>query len=219
MRGPGTTREGAENARKIGILGGTFNPIHIGHLMLAEWALDEIGLDQVWMVPTGMPYMKDSQEVLPGPERLHMTRLAVEDNPRLKCLDIEVRRAGRTYSYETLEELGRQYPTDRFFFIVGADCLFTIESWKEPERIFGSSVLVAAVRGEQDFSEMEEKKKALEGKFRAGQGILLLPFPRLSVSSTEIRERVQRGRSVKYLVPDRVLEYIREKGFYREKNV
>ena len=203
--------------RRIGIMGGTFNPIHVGHLMLAEWAMDAMNLDQVWMIPAGMPYMKAGQEILPGAERFRMTQLAVRDNHRLKCLDIEIRREGYTYSYETLEELRKRYPEDEFFFIVGADCLFTIETWKAPERIFANCTFVAAVRGENTLPEMEAKKRELEERFCEGREIVLLPFLHMSISSTEIRERIRRGQSVRYLVPDDVLAYIREKGFYREK--
>ncbi|MCI9337620.1 MAG: nicotinate-nucleotide adenylyltransferase [Lachnospiraceae bacterium] len=202
--------------RRIGIMGGTFNPIHIGHLMLADWAMDAVKLDEVWMVPAGMPYMKAGQEVLPGAERLKMTELAVRDNDRFRCLDIEIRREGYTYSYETLEELRRRYPEDDFFFIVGADCLFTIETWKAPERILSCCTLVAAVRGGRSFSELERKKDELEKRF-CTKNILLIPFLQMSISSTEIRERIRRKESVRYLVPDSVLAYIREKGFYREK--
>lgn len=200
---------------KIGIMGGTFDPIHIGHLMLAEWALDALGLDEVWMVPAGMPYMKASRQILPGTERFRMTELAVRDNHRLKCLDMEIRRQGYTYSFETLEELRKSYPEDRLYFIVGADCLFTIESWREPERIFRCCTLVAAVRGDSGLPEMEEKRRELVERFRPEGGILLLPFISMSISSTEIRQRIGRGESVRYLVPDDVIAYIREKGFYQ----
>lgn len=205
--------------RRIGIMGGTFNPIHTGHLMLAEWAMDAVNLDEVWVVPAGMPYMKAGEEILPGRERLWMTQLAVRENDRLRCLDMEIRREGYTYSYETLEELDRKYPEDEFFFIVGADCLFTIETWKSPEKIFGNCTLVAAVRGEASLSGMERKKEELEQRFPMGdRGIILLPFLQMSISSTQIRERIRRGLSVRYMVPDSVLNYIREKGLYREKD-
>lgn len=208
--------------RRIGIMGGTFNPIHIGHLMLAEWALDAVKLDEVWIVPAGMPYMKAGQHVLPGEERLRMTQLAIKDNDRFKCLDIEVRREGYTYSYETLEELRRREPESDFFFIVGADCLFTIETWKNPERIFDNCTLVAAVRGENTLPEMEQKKRELERMFCEKEGrstpIILLPFLKMSISSTQIRERICRKESVRYLVPDDVLAYINEKGLYCEKS-
>lgn len=203
--------------RRIGILGGTFNPIHIGHLMLAEWAMDAAALDEVWIIPTGISYLKSQQEILPGRERLHMTELAVKDNPRFRCLDMEIRREGYTYSYETLEELERRYPQNSFYFIVGADCLFSIETWKASERIFAGCTLIAAVRGETDLSKMEEKKRELMEKFPRNQDIILLPFISFSVSSTQIRERVRTGLSIRYLVPDKVMSYIYEKGFYSEK--
>lgn len=202
--------------KRIGIMGGTFNPIHIGHLMLAEWALDAVHLDEVWMIPAGMPYMKARQHILSGTERLRMTRLAIRENDRLKCLDIEVKREGYTYSYETLEELQRRYPKYHFFFIVGADCLFTIDTWKAPERIFACCTLVAAIRGDNTLPEMEQKKQELEQKFCSAK-IILLPFLQMSISSTEIRERICRKESVRYLVPDGVLAYIKEKGLYCEK--
>lgn len=202
--------------RRIGILGGTFNPVHVGHLMLAEWALEEAKLDQVWMIPTGISYMKELREIASAEDRLNMTRLAAEENPHFQCLDIEARRRENTYSYETLEQLHARYPEDQFYFIVGADCLYTMEEWKRPERIFQSCTVVAAVRDEKKLSEMELKKLELERRFQGA--ILLIPFIRMSLSSTEIRRRIRSGKSVRYLVPDKVLSYIEEKGLYREEN-
>lgn len=202
--------------RRIGILGGTFNPIHLGHLMLAEWAREEAHLDEVWMIPTGVSYMKDPKEIASGEDRLCMTRLAVEENPWFKCVDIEVQRKNNSYSYETLERLQEQYPEDRFYFILGADCLFTIEEWKEPRRIFQNCTILAAVRDEALLSEMEEKKRELEQQFQGK--IHLLPFVRMALSSTEIRQRIRRGQSIRYLVPDKVSSYIKEKGLYREES-
>lgn len=206
------------NMRQIGIMGGTFNPIHTGHLMLAEWVRDELNLDEVWFIPTGSPYMKDTGDILPGRERLHMVELAVFDNPFFKCLDMEVVREGRTYSYETLEQLKAAYPEDTFYFIAGADCLFTLDSWKYPDRILRNCILAAAVRGDVSLKEMEAKKEELEQKYCSPEGIKLISFLQMSVSSTEIRRRILQGHSVRYLVPDRVIAYIEEKGYYREKS-
>lgn len=200
--------------RKIGILGGTFNPIHWGHLLLAEWAKDTFSLEEVWFIPTGHSYMKTADDVLPGEERFHMAQLALEDNRFFRCLDIEIRRQGFSYSYETLEQLRHRYPDDEFYFIVGADCLFSIENWKCVERIFQNCILTAAVRDKTSWDEMEDKRAELEQKFCCK--ILLMPFASLSVSSTEIRQRIREQKSIKYLVPDRVLDYIKEKGFYCE---
>lgn len=199
--------------RRIGIMGGTFNPIHMGHLLLAEWVQDEMGLDEIWLIPNAVSYMKSEQKAAPAVDRLRMAELAAEENHHFKCLDMEIRRGGYTYSYETMEELVETYPSDEFYFIVGADCLFTLESWKCPERILRCCKIVAAVRNEASMEEMKMKKEELERRF--GGEILLFSFARLSVSSTEIRERLSHGKSVRYMVPDNVLAYIQEKGLYR----
>lgn len=196
-------------------MGGSFNPVHIGHLTLAEWARSEAGLDEVWLIPAGMPYMKPSGQLLPGWERLHMTELAIADNAGLRCLDIEISRTGDTYSYETLEQLNRDYPDCEFFFILGADCLFSMENWRHPQRLFASCTVIAASRGDIPMDRLREKRVDLEHRY--GGKIELLPFLNLSISSTIIRERIRMGASVRYMVPDKVLEYMEEKGFYREK--
>ena len=203
-------------------MGGTFNPVHIGHLMLAEWARDALGLDEVWFIPTGTPYMKQSSEglasasALSALDRFRMTELAIKDNPSFRCLDLEVMRKGLTYSYETLEQLKSSFPEASFFFIMGADCLFTLEDWKNPERIFQCCTIAAAVRGDTDLTQLEQKKAALEQRFQGG--IILLPFISMAVSSTAIRQRVMKGKSIRYLTPDSVIDYIKEKGFYCEKS-
>lgn len=200
--------------RRIGIMGGTFNPIHMGHLLLAEWVKNEAGLEEIWLVPNGVSYMKESQEVAPAEDRLRMTELAIKRNRSFKCLDLEVKRGGYTYSYETLEELTRAYPGDTFYFILGADCLFTLETWKYPERIFQCCKLIAAVRDDVSLETMTEKKEELEQRY--GGEILLLPFVRMSLSSTKIRERIRQGKSVRYMVPDSVLTYIEGKRLYKQ---
>ena len=200
--------------RKIGVMGGTFDPIHIGHLMLAEWAIGAAELEQVWIIPTGQSYMKADREILPGSERLHMAELAAEGNERLKCLDIEVERDGYTYSYETMEQLKSSFPEDHFYFIEGADCLYSMENWKYPERLLASCTILAAVRGDADLQGLEAKKAELLKRF--GGSIQLMNFPQMSISSTEIRDRIMQGKSVRYMVPEKVLMYILEKGFYHE---
>lgn len=202
---------------KIGILGGTFNPIHAGHLMLAECARETFGLDEVWFIPTGRSYMKECGGTagnMPLPEeRLRMTDLAIRDNPFFRCLDMEVKRSGDTYSYETLEELRRREPENAFYFILGADCLFRMDAWKEPGRIFAACEIIAATRGDADVEALGEKAARLRRDF--GARISLLPFRNLDVSSSEIRERVRQGRSIRYMTPESVMAYIDEKGFYR----
>lgn len=199
---------------KIGIMGGTFDPIHIGHLMLAEWAADAAGLEQVWLIPTGQSYMKADRNIQPGNERLHMVRLAIEGNDRLKCLDLEIKRGGFTYSYETIEELHELYPEHQFYFIEGADCLFTMENWKCPERLLAGCTILAAVRGDVSVQKLEEKRIELLARY--GGEIQLMPFLQISISSTEIRRRLSCGESVRYMVPNKVLQYVQQKGLYHE---
>ncbi len=205
------------NAMKIGILGGTFNPIHAGHLALAKSAQEALGLDELWFIPTGVSYSKAQDNVLSGEERLRMVELAVKDNGKYRCLDMELKRVGYTYSYETLEQLKEQYPQHSFYFVVGADCLFTIENWKHPERIFQACTLAAAMRGSVRFTEMEAKKEQLHKQFDAD--IILFPFDAVDISSTEIRRRIAVGENIIGMVPEKVKDYIDEKGFYREKDI
>lgn len=200
--------------KKIGIMGGTFDPIHVGHLMLAEWARSAADLEQVWIIPTGQSYMKSDRRILPGEERLHMAELAAEGNRHLRCLDLEIRRAGYTYTYETMEQLRSEHPDTEFYFIQGADCLFAMETWKYPERILNACTVLAAVRGDADLSALQEKRAELLERY--GGNIVLLPFLQLSISSSEIRDRIRAGKSIRYMVTDNVLQYIEEKGFYRE---
>jgi len=201
--------------KKIGIMGGTFNPIHVGHLLLAQGAMEAEKLDEVWFVPTGCSYMKDSKDMVSPDERYEMTCLAVADNAYFKCCDIEIRREGYTYTYETLEALQEAYPEYDFYFIFGADCLFSIESWKYPERIFAASKIIAAMRGDVSMEEMECKCKELAEKYHAK--IYLFPFLQLEISSTNVRNRVRKGQSIRYLVTDSVRTYIEEKGFYKDE--
>lgn len=202
---------------RIGIMGGTFNPIHTGHLMLAQQAMESARLDQVWMIPTGCSYLKRKEGIviLPGAERYEMVQRAIADNDKFRCLDIEIRRPGDSYSYETMEQLRSDYPEDDFFFICGADCLFTMEHWKCADRLFAACEILAAVRGDADVEGMQEKIRHLEEKFSAR--IQLLSFRRIEISSSEIRERRRKNLSVRYLVPEAVREYMEEKGLYRDE--
>lgn len=199
---------------KIGIMGGTFNPIHNGHLLLAQWAMDAENLDKIWFMPTGVSYSKAHSNILSGEERLHMVELAIAENASFSVSDIELNRTGYTYTYETMEVLKEQYPEDEFYFIVGADCLHAFGNWKEPARILKNCVLLAAVRGNASMKDLEAKKKDLMMRF--GGEIKLFTFLNFEISSTEIRNRIKASQNIRYLVPEAVRKYIAEKGFYHE---
>lgn len=198
---------------RVGIMGGTFNPIHMGHLLLAQTALTEENLDYILFMPSGCSYLKREDHVLEAAHRLKMTELAISDNPFFKISDMEIKREGATYTFETLKQLKKEQPTDSFYFIMGADCLFSIENWKNPREIFENCTLLAAVRDGASTDSMQEKCEELNNRYRAD--VKLLPFPETAISSTSIRKKLAEGKSVKYLVPDAVMAYIAEKHLYQ----
>lgn len=197
---------------RIGIMGGTFNPIHNGHLYLAGEACRQFDLEQVLFIPSGTPYMKDLKEVLPGEFRAAMTALAIQDNSHFSMSTMEIEKRGNTYTYETLEALSDLYESAELFFILGADSLFAIEDWKAPERIFSSCTILAAIRDDISTEKVKEQALYLERKFDAEISILQTKF--VNISSSMIRERIRKGLSVKHLVSDKVYEYILEHKLY-----
>lgn len=206
----------SEKSKKVGIMGGTFNPIHLGHLILAEAAYEAYDLDEVLFVPSGRSYMKEQSEILDAKTRVSMTGLAIEDNPHFALSTIEIDRDGNSYSYETLETLRKQNPMTEYYFIVGADTLFSLESWKHPEILLPSCTILAAVRDNISMEEMEKQAKYLEEKF--GGSIKLLPTSNIEISATDIRKKLAEEKDVRYLVPDSVLKFIHKNGLYKKEN-
>ncbi len=202
-----------EGVKKVGIMGGTFNPIHLGHLLLAENARSAFGLDEVWFLPSGYSYMKSQEEMEDGAVRLHMTELACRDNPYFRVSSLEVDRGGYTYTADTLCQLVAENPDTSFFFIVGADNLFTMESWKEPEVIFQKAGILAAVREGCDEGKLQEQAAHLKDRF--GARVFLIPAGTIEISSSEIRARIQSGRSIRYMVHEKVRRYIEKNGLYK----
>lgn len=199
--------------KKIGIMGGTFNPIHVGHLILAETARSQYGLDKILFIPSGCPYMKKNAQVLPGEMRAQMVSLAIRDNSGFALSRMEIERDGNTYTCDTLRTLKKANPDTEYFFILGADSLLAIESWKNPEEIFAFCTLLTAVRDETD-REQETAEKRLAEKYQAR--ISRLSCKNMDISSTEIRKLIKNGQSVRYLVPDAVIQYIEQQNLYRK---
>lgn len=207
--------------RRIGIMGGTFNPIHNAHLSIAEKAREQFALEKVLFMPSGVPYMKDQREVLPVGVRCEMTALAIADTPYFELSNLEAADAAHgknTYTFETLQKLRRADPEAEYYFILGADSLYTIERWKNPSLIFENCTLLAALR-EQDYSlsNLTDQVRYLREKYNAA--VEILEFAGMDVSSTQIRKMVQRGESIRGLVPEAVETYIVEKHFYERKEI
>lgn len=198
---------------KTGILGGTFDPIHTGHLLLAEAAYEAAGLDRVILLPTGRSYFKDGTGVTDAQKRLAMVRIAARGNRHLEVLDIEVRRPGKTYTSDTLQELTKRFPEDELFYIIGADTLPQMEHWYQPQIVFQLARILVETRSDEAGSD-EVKLSARRLREKYGADIRMLPVRNIEISSTEIRSRVREGRSIRYLVPREVEDYIEEQGLY-----
>lgn len=199
--------------KKIGIMGGTFNPIHFGHLLLAEQTRESLDLDEVIFIPSGNPYMKRASDVLDKKIRMEMTSLAIEGHPYFRSSSIEVNQEGPSYTCETLAALKKENPSCNYYFIVGADSLCSMETWKNPEQIFQNCIVAAAVRGDKTKQKIQKIAEELIYKYQAD--IRILPSRFVDISSSEIRERIRHGKSVRYMLPERVLEYIHTHQLYQ----
>lgn len=199
--------------RKTGIMGGTFNPIHNGHLALAAKALEQFMLDEVLFMPCGVPYMKAGQRIADGQTRAEMTALAIEGNPDYKLSVMEIEQQGNTYTYQTLERLRKDNPDTEYYFIMGADSLFHITDWKFPERIFANCRILAAVRDDKTSGDMAAQICALQQKY--GAQIELLKISKMDISSSDIRRKAAAGQNIDGDVPESVSKYIAKKGLYR----
>ncbi len=198
--------------QKVGILGGTFNPIHTGHLMLAQNALEYCRLDKVLIMPSGCSYFKDPDTVVSAEHRVKMTQLAIEDNDSFELSTIEADRSGNSYTYETLEMLCELSPDTQYFYIIGADTLFSMETWKRPEDIFSRCTVVCARRDSVPDEDLKKKAEDLKARFDAD--VILMDIPEVPISSTMIRDLMKKGMSLKYYLDDKVIEYIKQNGLY-----
>lgn len=201
--------------KKIGILGGTFDPIHNAHLKLAETAFQALTLDTMLIMPAGVPYFKEGKKISRAEHRLEMCRLAVQERTDFSVSDIEILRGGRTYTADTLASLKKTYPDAELYFCMGADSLFQITSWYHPESIMRDAALVLMGREVTGaVTSLEDRIAFLEKQY--GARIHLLKCPRMQLSSTMIRNKVIAGEDITGLVPDRVRDYILKEGLYKD---
>lgn len=202
--------------RKIGIMGGTFDPIHNGHLMLGTYAKAQFSLDEVWFMPNGNPPHKRNESItVTTSHRVEMVRLAIADKEGFFLQPYEVESEGVHYSYLTMEHFKSVYPDTEFYFIIGADSLFTLERWKCPERLVKTCVLLAAYRDGRDTNEMQAQITLLNQKYDAD--IQLLRTPNVDVSSTDIRKNIKIGEDISGMLPETVLQYIKEQHLYTDE--
>ncbi len=200
---------------KLGIMGGTFDPIHYGHLVLAEQIRTKFNLDRIYFIPSGNPPHKDSGRVSDKRHRFNMTLLATVTNPHFEVSKLEINKEGPSYTIDTVKAiLGKINEQDRIFFITGADALRELDTWKDPEELFRLCSFIGATRPGYDRREVEMKIEKMQTDY--GASIDLTEVPALAISSTEIRDRVQSGLSIKYLVPESVEQYIYKNGLYMD---
>jgi nicotinate-nucleotide adenylyltransferase len=200
--------------QKIGIMGGTFDPIHYGHLVTAEAARDEFNLDKVVFVPSGNPPHKKDKPISPGTDRFLMTVLATSNNPYFEVSDMELKREGYTYTVDTLRDFIEIYGGGaHLYFITGADAVMEIITWKDVSTILKLCRIVSAYRPGSDINKFRSMVGELERVYRSK--VHLIEVPALAISSTEIRRRVSNNITIKYLLPGKVEKYIQQKGLYR----
>jgi nicotinate-nucleotide adenylyltransferase len=192
--------------RKIGVMGGTFDPIHNGHLVAASEVADRFGLDEVVFVPTGQPWQKSEREVSRAEDRYLMTVVATASNPRFTVSRVDIDRGGPTYTADTLTDLSAEHPDARLYFITGADALAQILSWQKLDRLFELAHFVGVTRPGYTLGDDHLPRGA----------VTLVEVPAMAISSTDCRRRVAGGHPVWYLVPDGVVQYISKRGLYRK---
>ena len=195
--------------RKIGVMGGTFDPIHHGHLVAASEVADRFALDEVVFVPTGQPWQKSAKIVSPAEDRYLMTVVATASNPRFSVSRVDIDRTGPTYTADTLADLHRQLPDAGLYFITGADALAQILSWHKIEELFELAHFVGVTRPGYEL---------VDGHLPDGS-VSLVEVPAMAISSTDCRQRVAGGRPVWYLVPDGVVQYISKRNLYRDPSL
>lgn len=211
---------------RLGLIGGTFDPIHNGHLRAAEELWEDFGLDQVMIIPAFIPPHKEDHPISPFERRYEMCRLAVNDNPKIIISDLEATRGGKSYSIDTITELRQRRPDDRLFFILGKDAFLDIPTWQDFKNLFTLTDFIVIARPGYPRDQVEETLALVSPDFRPDPrgGRYLHPTNRvvhfwettlLDISSTRLRQYIREGKSIKYLVPPKVEDYIYAAGLYQ----
>lgn len=205
---------GDSRAPRVGVLGGSFDPVHLAHLIIAEEARVQLHLEKVLFVPAGQPYMKSDRGITPAGQRLEMVRLAIASNPCFEASSIDVDRPGPSYTVDTLDVLRDTFPQWReLYFIIGWDSLASLPRWREPQRILEMCWLVAVPRPGVERPDVKDLERSIPG---VSSRVIMLEKPVLSLSSTDLRDKVRRGTPIRYLTPEPVEQYITRNGLYRK---
>jgi len=201
---------------KIGIFGGSFNPIHNGHLILAECVRDTLGLQKVIFIPNGEPPHKDGSDLAGPDHRAAMVRSSVMLNPRFDFSDIELKREGTSYTIDTVRELLRRRQADQLYFIIGADSIPELPTWVEIEELGKLCRFVVGARPGFSMDKLETLEGKLPAEFIQNLKDNFIEMPLIDISASDIRQRVREGKSIRHLVPNEVLDYVRTNDLYRE---
>ena len=199
--------------KRYGMMGGTFNPIHLAHLYIAYEAKETLNLDKVIFMVAGNPPHKKESSVIDSNYRYDMVKIAIKDYSDFEISDYEIQKQGYSYTYETLKYLKGDEGDVEVFFIAGADSLMDIEKWKNPELVLSNCTFVAFNRGEYNKETLEEQKKKLQDKYNSN--IILLDISNLDISSSMIRERIIKGKRVDFFMPQKVMKYIEQNKLYK----
>lgn len=197
---------------KLGLIGGTFNPIHLGHLIISEYLRETFPLDRIIFIPSGNPPHKSSIDMASSEHRKEMVEIATKSNPNFLVSSIETDRLGKSYTVDTMREFKTQYPDDQLYFIIGADSLFELDCWKDFKTLATITTFLLSSRPGLDEEEIYNKINQLKYEYDAN--IIYIKVPLVDISSTSIRERARKHQSLKYLVTDGVEEYIKSNHLY-----
>jgi len=194
--------------RRLGVFGGTFDPVHTGHLVIARGVVEHCALDRLLFVPSARPPHKQGHAIAPPDDRFRMAELAARHDPRLEVSDIEINRPGLSYTVDTLEELQRIYgASSRLYLVIGADSLLEIDTWHAPDRVFDLATVVTVPRPGKDLTGVGPRWR---------DRVVTVHLPEIDISSTDIRRRAGEGLPIAHLVPEEVADYIEKRGLYRD---